>query len=240
MNPFYETFYNSAASTQSDGVTYYFAGKDVIDYLTATADPRIGKFFNTFDGENYEGNYFGHLPADLIPQNKTSQLGYIKGDAGTMIGTPDKSAPILTDFESLFIQAEAAQRGLISGSAKSLYESAVTQSFAYMGLSGSEAAAFLSQINPKVNFDLGSNKLEIILTQKWASLNGIAPVEIWTDYRRSGFPTGLTFSVDPARASDFPPVRLLYPQDELNVNNDNVLAVGTIDPFTSKIFWQNR
>jgi hypothetical protein len=240
-NPFYGYFYNASASQNSDGVTYYFAGKDVVDYYTATADPRIAKFFQTFDGESYDGNYFGQLPANLTPQNKTSKLGYSVGDETTMIGTPEKSAPILTDFESLFIQAEAAQRGLIAGDAKSLYESAVTQSFSYMGFSSSASSDFLTQLNPKVNYDLGSDKLEIILTQKWASLNGVAPVEIWTDYRRTGFPSGLTFSADPALAGPgTPPVRLLYPQDEINVNNANVLAVGNIDLFTSKIFWQNR
>ncbi|NVO19125.1 MAG: SusD/RagB family nutrient-binding outer membrane lipoprotein [Bacteroidetes bacterium] len=241
MNPFYETFYNSAATSQSDGTTYYFAGKDAVDFYQSNNDPRISKFFQTYDGTHYEGNYFGHLPADLIPQAKTSKLGYAAGDAGTMIGTPTKSAPILTDFESLFLQAEAVQRGFMSGDAKAFYEGAITQSFSYMGLSGADAASFLSQQISTVNFDNSTNKLELILTQKWGSLNGISPVEIWTDYRRSGFPTGLVFSVDPAKAGPgYPPVRLLYPQDEINVNNDNVLAVGTIDPFTSKIFWQNR
>ena len=148
-------------------------------------------------------------------------------------------SPILTDFESLFIQAEAAQRGLISGDAKSLYESAVTQSFIYMNLTAGAAAAYLSQSTGLVNFDLATDPKTLILTQKWLSLNGVAPVEIWTDYRRTGIPT-IRFSPDPGRVHDSPPVRLLYPQDELNVNNDNVTAVGTIDPFTSKIFWQNR
>ena len=243
MNPFYETFYNSAATSQSDGVTYYFAGKDVVDYYKATFDPRLGKFFNTYDGTNYEGNYFGQLPGDLTPQAKTSKLGYVAGDAGTMIGTPDKSAPLLTDFESLFIQAEAAQRSLIAGDPKSLYESAVTQSFIYMGLSSSAAAGFLS-LETGANYSLVTDKLEVILNQKWASLNGIAPVEIWTDYRRTGYPTFLHFSVDPARASDTPPVRLLYPQDEVNVNNANYVAAqdaqGWQDEFKTKIFWQNR
>jgi hypothetical protein len=241
MNPFYETFYNPAGSNQSDGVTYYFAGKDVVDFYLDNEDPRIAKFFNSFNGSNYEGNIFGSDPKDLIPQNACSQLGYSAGDATTMIGTPTKSSPILTDFESLFIQAEAAQRGLISGDFQALYESAVTQSFAYMGFSATVAQVYFTQTNPVVNIALGSNKLEIILTQKWASLNGIAPVEIWTDYRRTGIPTFLHFSPDPAIAGPgYPPVRLLYPQDELNVNNDNVVAVGTIHPFTSKIFWQNR
>lgn len=245
MNPFYETFYNAAGTSQSDGITYYFAGKDAVDFYKGTNDLRLGKFFSSYSTPPavaaYEGNYFGRLPADLTPQASTSKLGYIKDDAGTMIGTPTKSSPLLTDFESLFIQAEAAQRGLIGGSAKTFYESAVTQSFIYMGLSGGAAINYLGQAYTTVNFDASSNKLQLILTQKWAALNAIAPVEIWTDYRRTGFPNFIHFSVDPAKdGTGYPPVRLLYPQDEITVNNDNVLAVGTIDAFTSKIFWQSR
>lgn len=69
---------------------------------------------------------------------------------------------------------------------------------------------------------------------------GVAPLEIWTDYRRSGIPTGLHFTEEANKANDTPPVRLLYPQTEISYNNDNVVAVGVIDPFKSKIFWQNR
>lgn len=240
MNPFYEIFYKADGSSQSDGITYYFAGKDVVDYMNATADTRVGKFFQPYSGTSYAGNYFGHKPADLASASNTSKLGYIKGDPTTMIGTADKPAPILTDFEALFIQAEAAARGLITGDAKALYESAVTQSYIYMGLTASQAYTFYSQVSPKVSYDNAGNKIELIITEKWVALNGIAPVEIWTDYRRTGYPNWLTFSVYTERENDTPPVRLLYPQREITVNNDNVVAVGTIDPFTSKIFWQNR
>ena len=247
-NPFYGCFYNASGNSNSDGITYYFAGRDAVNYYLATADPRLPKFFQTCktaDGSDYNGNYFGYDPADLTSQDSTSKLGYAAGDAGTMIGTPSKSAPILTDFESLFIQAEAAQRGLIAGDAKSLYESAVAQSFAYMGLTGTESANFLTQPNPKVNYTNAPDKLELIVTQKWASLNGVAPVEIWTDFRRTGFPLNLHFSVDAALAGPgTPPVRLLYPQDEINVNNASVLAAKAsqnwVSEFATKIFWQNR
>lgn len=248
MNPFYETFYNNAGTSQSDGITYYFAGRDAVDFYKGTNDPRIAKFYSPYSGSSYEGNYFGQLPDDLSPAAETSRLGYILNadgseDPTSMIGSGTKSSPMLTDVESLFIQAEAAQRGLITGNVKALYESAVTQSFLYMGLSVGQASAYLTQQNDKANYTLASegNKVrELIMTQKWASLNGIAPVEIWTDYRRTGYPEGLTFSVDPAKANATPPVRLLYPQDEISVNNANVLAVGTINAFTSKIFWQTR
>jgi len=157
-----------------------------------------------------------------------------------MIGTFDKSSPLLTDFESLFVQAEAVERGYITGSGKALYNSALTQSCLYMGLTAAQASAFVASEKTNVNYDLASNKINLILMQKWVSLNGIAPVEVWTDFRRSGIPNFLTFTQDPNKANATPPVRLLYPQREISVNNDNVVAVGTINAFTSKIFWQNR
>ncbi|MBV5312045.1 MAG: SusD/RagB family nutrient-binding outer membrane lipoprotein [Prolixibacteraceae bacterium] len=240
MNTFYETFYKADGTSQSDGITYYNAGKDAVKFLLDNADPRVGRFFNPYSGSNYAGNTLGITePAPLTAAN-TSKLGYVKDSKGHMIGTFDKSAPILTDFESLFVQAEAVERGFIAGSGKALYNSALTQSFVYLGLPAADATAFASSEKTNVNYDLAPNKVNLILMQKWISLNGIAPVEIWTDFRRSGIPNFLTFSADPNKANTTPPVRLLYPQREISVNNDNVVAVGTINAFTSKIFWQNR
>jgi hypothetical protein len=240
MNPFYNNYYLPNGSTASDGVTYHNAGKDAIDWMLATTDPRIGRFFNPYSGNLFAGNALGATAPPLTAAN-TSKLGYKTGDKGYMIGTYDKSAPILTDFESLFVQAEAAERGYISGSGKDFYNAAVTQSFEYNGLTSADATAFLALEKNTVNYDLAGNKINLILSQKWVALNGVAPVEIWTDYRRTGLP-GLTihFSEDANKLSETPPVRLLYPQREISVNNDNVVAVGPIDSFKSKIFWQNR
>jgi len=243
MNPFYEYFYKSDGTTQSDGITYYNAGKDVVDFMNGVADPRIARFFNPYSGTSFAGNALGITDPPARTAANTSKLGFSATDAnaaGYMIGTFDKSAPILTDIESLLVQAEAVERGFITGSGKALYESAITQSFIYLGLTAAQAAAYLATEKTSVNYDLATNKLNLILDQKWVSLNGIAPYEIWTDYRRTGRPANLTFSKDPNVANPTPPVRLLYPQREISVNNDNVLAVGKIDAFTSKIFWQNR
>lgn len=240
MNPFYANYYKADGSQQSDGVTYHNAGKDAVQFMTDTNDPRIARFFNATAAGKFAGNTLGITdPAPLTAAN-TSKLGYLAGNKGYMIGTYDKSSPILTDFESLFVQAEAAARGYITGSAKDLYESAITRSFVYMGLTAADATTFLGQQKANVNFEQAVDKTKLIILQKWISLNGIAPVEIWTDYRRSGIPSTLTFSQDPNKANDTPPVRLLYPQREISVNNDNVVAVGAIDAFKSKIFWQNR
>jgi hypothetical protein len=240
MNPFYNNYYKPDGSTAADGVTYHNAGKDAVDFLLGNTDPRIGRFFNPYSGTLFAGNALGQAAPPLTAAN-TSKLGYKAGEKGYMIGTYDKSAPILTDFESLFIQAEAVERGYIAGSGKDLYNAAITQSFIYMGLTAADAASFLALEKSTVNYDIAPNKINLILAQKWVSLNGVAPVEIWTDYRRSGLP-GVTihFSEDPNKQNPTPPVRLLYTQREISVNNDNVVAVGAINAFTSKIFWQNR
>ncbi len=240
MNPFFETFYKADGSSQSDGVGYYNAGKDVVDFMNGIPDPRIGRFFNPYSGSSFAGNVLGVTTPAPLAAAVTSKLGFVSGSAGYMIGTYNRAAPLLTDLESLFIQAEAAERGFITGVGKTLYTAAITQSFIYMGLTSAQADAYLLIAKSSVNYDMAPNKVNLILDQKWISLNGIAPVEIWTDYRRSGRPTFLTFSKDPNVSNPTPPVRLLYPQREISVNNDNLVAVGAINAFTSKIFWQNR
>ena len=242
MNPFYEVFYKGDGTGQSDATAYYFAGKDAVDFMVANADPRLGRFFLPYSGTSYAGNYLGqdvntHPP--LLP-GLTSKLGYSKGNAGYLIGIPTEAAPLLTDFESLFIQSEAVVKGYITGDAKALYNSAVTQSFLYMGLTAADANNYYSQAKFTTNYDNATDKIALIITQKWLALNGVAPVEIWTDYRRTGYPQGLHFSEQADKANDTPPVRLFYPQTEISSNNDNVVAVGVIDAFKSKIFWQNR
>jgi hypothetical protein len=236
MNPFWEACYKQDGSKQADALSYWAAGQDACDFLTNNNDPRKLRFFVPYSGNNIQGNYFGALV--LQNSNVTSILG-----PGLLQGY-NMSAPLLTDFESLFLQAEAVERGFITGDSKALYESAVTQSVIFMGgTDGTFAAAatYLAQAGkPLVNWDLASNKIQIIITQKWCALNGISALVIWTDYRRTGYPDFIHWSADPAKKNPTPPVRLLYPQTEISTNNDNVVAQGNLDYFTSKIFWQNR
>ncbi len=238
MNPFWETFYTSAGTQQADGLGYFVANQDACDFLTANNDPRRLRFFQPFTagGTEIRGNYFGAKVLEPVPT--TSKLG------PGMLKAFDQDSPILTDFESLFLQSEAVQRGFLSGSAKALYESAVTQSVIYEGgPSGNSAGAadYLAQPLVNVSFDASSgNPIMAIITQKWLALNGVSPMTIWTDYRRSGYPDFLHWTEDPDTKFATPPIRLYYPQTEISTNNDNVLAQGTVDLFSTKIFWQNR
>jgi Starch-binding associating with outer membrane len=230
MNPFWENFYKVDGSQQADGLGYTMAGQDACDFLINNNDPRKLLIFAPYSGTSIKGNYFGALLLGTVPT--TSQLG------PGLLQAYSQSAPLLTDFESLFLQAEAAQKGLISGTVKDLYESGVTQSVTSLGGLAIDAAAYLAQAGkPLVNFTESTNPLETIITQKWIALNGIDPMPIWTDYRRTHYPSFIHFSQDPAKLNPTPPVRLLYPQTEISTNNDNVVAQGSISLFTSHIFW---
>ena len=244
MSVFWENFYKQDNSLQADALGYYVANQDACDFMIANNDPRKLRIFQPFSGTSIAGNYFGGYQQQV--PNVISKLGF------GILKSYNQSSPILTDFESLFLQAEAAVRNYISDDPKALYESAVTQSIIYLGekasqdpatyvpLSAADAASYLAQLKPLVNFDASPNKLQAIITQKWLSEIGSNPMPVWTDYRRTGFPNFIHYTIDPNRISDTPPVRLLYPQTEITTNNDNVVAQGAITLTGSKIFWQNR
>jgi len=164
---------------------------------------------------------------------------------------------ILTSTESLLIQAEARERGILTSgpTAKALLTAAIYDSFDWLGLTDTDADDYLAYNLGFADVDYDAPPLTpsrprgglySILSQKWFALNSIAPYEIWTDYRRTGivygfgggFDQGPTISVDPGTTPGAKiPVRLLYPQNEYNYNADNVGAEGTINVTTGRIFW---
>jgi hypothetical protein len=238
MNPFYERFYTQSGTTQADGILYFAAGGDACDFLTANNDPRKLLIFAPYTGTLIGGNYYG-APLLLSPAN-TSHIGT------GLIKTFNAGSPVFMDFESLFLQAEAAYKGFLTDDPQALYESAVTRSVVYLGGTAAAAATYLAQpATPNVNWTAsGANPLKAIFTQKWVAMNGINPVTIWDDVRRNWnyttnttYPDFIHWSADIAKLNPTPCVRLLYPQTEISTNNDNVLLQGNINLFTSRIFW---
>jgi len=233
QNPFWANFgYSPLGKTApTDGHRYYIASAYALNFYQSNNDPRLPKLYTTIDdgnGTTYSGSAFGPTAGnDDNPQFKSAiGTGLLKG--------ADMAQPLLTDFESLFLQAEAAQRTYISADVRSLYESAVQQCFTYLG--AGSAATYLAA-NSVSNWNLAPDKLTLIMTQKWAAMNGINDMETWADYRRLNIPSDIPISNNPAASTRKVPVRLLYPQSEYNYNPDNVLAQGTISQFTTRIFW---
>lgn len=143
---------------------------------------------------------------------------------------------LFTSIESLFLQAEAVQRGWIVGDAKTSYENAVKESFSYLNVTNStvESAKLLSS---SASWASATNKLELIINQKYLALPSINNFEAWVDYRRLGYPKDVPLTQNVSAGNRKIPLRLSYPQSEYSYNSTNVRAQGNIDTQKSGIFW---
>lgn len=230
MNPWWSTNYDINGTYAN---TFYVANQYAIDFYKDNKDPRLGQVYSKNPQGSYVGNFFGDQG---IPNSGISFFG-----KGTLKSVSQPSV-LFSSWESLFLQAEASLRGWISGDAKGLLNAGITESFKYLEVTDAVNAAntYNTQLgNKEVNYDActtAGEKLALIIRQKWAANNNISVLEAWNDYRRLKLPVDIPLSKSPFAASTIP-VRLLYPQSEYDYNPENVQGQGTIDQFTSKIFW---
>jgi Starch-binding associating with outer membrane len=211
-------------------------------FFQVNNDPRVNYVFRTPDSP--PGTNKGVKPYFSIPFGAPPDAQYATGvTSGFGIGVmPGPSAPVvfLSASESLFLQAEASQRGWIAGSTQTLYQTGISESFRLLGASG--AATYYGQAIANVGWASSSaNLLEAIIVQKWAAMCSIDGMEAWSDVRRLGFPDDLPQSGEPSKINPTPPVRLLYPQSEYNTNNGSVSKQPVLgnnrEQFDHKIFW---
>ncbi|SFA43293.1 Starch-binding associating with outer membrane [Pedobacter suwonensis] len=225
----------------------------VVDDYNRANNYILGKFRNNEDiryqyvfspaATPLNGNtYYGYNYGETIPNSapKAINSSDVAGPGLAKSATQDQW--LFTSVESLFLQAEAIQRGWISGNAQTAYRAAVQESFVWLGVTNAVATAntYLDQANPIVSWSSATSsddKIKLIDMQKYLALIGINNFEAYVDYRRLGVPTDLPLSLSPSRGSNIIPSRLLYPQSEYNTNAANVAAQGTINAQTSKIFW---
>ncbi len=220
---------------------YFRANSYGVNFYKNLSDPRINLFYTPLkDTTLVVGRAFGSTDG-LETNAKISAIGGNKlgvaQDSGTL-KSPTQGSVILSSSESLFLQAEAIQRGFLTGDAAGVYQSAVAESFRVLGLSdyAAKAAAYTAQSSDLVNFTSSADPIKTIITQKWAALNTYDPLESWNDWRRLHIPADLPVSIYPGTTATHIPYRLLYPTSEYSYNGTNVNTVGTITT-ASKIFW---
>ncbi|MBS1599492.1 MAG: SusD/RagB family nutrient-binding outer membrane lipoprotein [Bacteroidetes bacterium] len=223
--------YNTDGSP-SGGYLYTRANSYAVNFYLATNDLRVAQFYDTNAYGVYQGRAFGS--SDVGQGNSV-----ISGFGAGILSSATMSAYVIPAFESLFLQAEAAARNYISGDPSVLFKQAVTESFRILSVPDYQNAAqtYYSQASDKVNIDVSSNKINTIILQKWAASNAYDPLESYSDWRRLGIPADLPVSVYPGTTATHIPYRLLYPTSEYSYNTANVNDQGTINQFTSKIFW---
>jgi len=249
-NPFWASFIYDQAGNFSQ--TFNRANNFSLNIMKGLNDERYKYFYKPVAGTT------GTLPAHWIgidyaitnsdPTKRASVTSDIGGASSASGGTTGlgKSATmnswIITASESLFLQAEAKARGWnVTGTASALYQSGVAESFSWLGVpsAASVAATYLTSPDPRVAFGATlTDNLRAIAWQKYFAFNGNTLLEVWNDYRRLDI-VNLPLSTDPGRGTNPIPVRLPYPQTELDFNTANVNASGggSISIYTSKIFW---
>jgi hypothetical protein len=215
---------------------YFCANVTFLDFLDSISDPRLGYFYGVNAVGGYGGNVLGTSSNGVA---NTSPIGT------GLLQSASMPAWLFTASLSLFMQAEAAQRGMMPGSYAGLYKQAVEESFRYLQVPDFLNAAdqyVTGSANGMVNIGTSANPLQTIIYQKWVSECGLNPLEAYSDYRRTGYPyfSFITASVPPGTPM---PVRLLYPQSEYTQNLASLQAslgmpVQPASAIYEKIFWQ--
>jgi len=250
QNPLFGSFGKNVSGNNTGNFDATTPTPYVLDKLDSYNDIRKSRLYRvaastgTFVG-NEQNNQVATAP-------KTGDLSKI---GPGILKDHTQDAVIMLSSESLFLQAEANQRMLLTnGSAQAFYESAIVESFKFLGVpatvadptttpptvavsTAQKAMNYYNQNINNVGFVASTNKIEAIITQKWIALNGNQGIELWIEYKRTGFPADLPAAPDALQSTI--PVRLLYPTSEQATNPDNVPTQTTGDAFNSPVFWDN-
>ena len=169
---------------------------------------------------------------------------YDEGDAVTIDFNGFAAGPLrlLTYMNRLFIEAELAQAGVITGDAGALLQSAVQAAFDEVNEIASAAgapviddAAITDYLNA-VSQAYAANPLRTIMTQKWIANFG-SPVDIYSDQRRTGYPILHDGNTDTEivteRTRDWI-LSLPYSNADLDLY---VSPPAQRNPYLSRVFW---
>lgn len=251
-NPYYSAHLHTKSGNEADN--YNRANNFSLNLMKNLNDERYKRIYREAKAlaGQFRGTDYGQNPLDDVNSDRTSGPGYgILGLSTSKFTTPptpeaeagaSKPMWLLTSVEAMFLTAEAAARGWLTGvNDKTAYENAVIESFKFLAVPDATTTAqtYLGSTNSRVAWPTSGalqDMISVIAWQKYFALNGIQANETWTDYRRLGV-VQPPLSLAPERGSNPIPRRLLYPTSEYNYNSENVKAVGDVNQFTTKIFW---
>lgn len=237
-NPFWTNYYRTNQGVLTGNHIDLAPTSFSIARYAELDDPRIETLYTTSQADGiYKGVMFGDpSPGTEFNREHTSAFKGPNENGGkpaALFKSATQGSIILGSFESLFLQAEAAHRGWITGDAELLYHQAIRESMKYMEVT--DAARVNSYLqHPNVVFN---NTLEQIILQKWLSLNSISSIEAWNDFRRLGLPA-IPNSLS-APSPNARPQRLMYPETEEQSNGYQVSKRGVTDITSARVWWMN-
>ena len=210
-----------------------YISKPLVDLMTqnnSITDPRLP----IYASPNGNGLYVG-LPYGLddgassaIPQDSCSY-------PGVAVRAAEYESVFMSYAELMFIRAEAASRGWISGDASAMYNQAVQANMDFWGVDPVDADAYLVQ--PSIQYDAG-NWRQILSEQKYISMY-MQGYQVWSEWRRLDFPV-LDIPAGAQNGATGVPRRFFYNTTERSLNGDNldaaVSAMGG-DDFNVRVWW---
>ncbi len=248
QNPVYGKWgYNAAGAVIALG-RFPRPTKFLVDQLVSTNDTfRLKRIAYAKGGEkastpgistNAElvSNYVG-VPFGIGSGYTAPSTSYI-GPSLIVKGQFNNPYIIMTAAEIQLNLAEAKQRfpaSTLPGTAQTYYEEGIRQSFRALGAPSARVVEVINGGKADADWTASTDKLRAIAIQKWLALCNFNGLEAWTEYRKTNLPvTPQAATVaDPNKR----PLRLFYPATEKGSNGANVDLQGTIDPFTTRIFW---
>lgn len=215
----------------------------VVDNFLALNDPRIVDYATPLSDGTYVGCPFGVKNEKSIPYSEFTQKYYQQ----------DAAQEVISAAHIKLLQAEAALRGWITGSASKYYVEGIQQSFNNCGIGEGMVfpqlapellaklkanvlvASYVAQPAVALTGDMASD-LKKIAMQRWLNNYLKDGVEAWSDIRRLDWPV-----IEPGKdASDTKmPLRMAYHADDYDANRENYEEAIAIQPdkTTTRLWW---
>jgi hypothetical protein len=248
------------------------ASQEMIDAFQKVAgDPRLEILYFPDASDVYKGKSMKETALEQSANGEIESKGYDQRiyshlNAATFTYNNLFQSPIISAAEVNFLLAEAYQQGYTSGNAENAFKKAIVESYHQLfdlnvNSDQSKASAPSNEYFKKLSetdrvsdadmltiagnlWNAYTNKMEGIMTQKWAHFGIIQPTQAWTDIRRTGYPA-LIYPTDKGTGVKIAniPNRVKYPSVEVDNNTDNYNAnkenVGGDTP-EFVLFWAKK
>ena len=249
-------------NAQQGGRAQYQANSFAANFFGSNNDPRLVEVYsptttpgaantsnlspntaiNSQNGQAIVSSTFGSStpPSGTINGANVPNINPSVVGPGILTG-PTMNAVIMSAPEAYFLQAEGTARGILSleGTAATLYNQGIAASFAFDHVPSAATAAATYSAQAGIAYPVGgtlAQQVQAIITQKWAALDVFGALEAFNEERRTGYPV-VPLSIYPSANAPNQVSRIFYPFVEYQTNAGAVAAQGTIDKFSSLIFW---
>lgn len=208
--------------------------------MTANADQAQFNFEDSQNGSNPLARFGQDRPNTMVidPQFDALMTGDPRKDlymdssgadaifydaANTDLFWAQQDTPglLITYAEQKFIEAEALER--TGGDGTAALVAAVTANMEYIGVDAADIATYTGALALGGSLEAD---IETIIGEKYKALYGNTPIEVWNDYKRTGYPN-LTPNASGSNGfnpSGVIPRRWLYPISERISNPDSYAA----------------